>query len=125
MLLNEYNIVKGGSIFTKLDDEAHRFAKLFAESKGYNLQEKALLTKRGEIDFIHPIEELRKMDFRIDSSVRFDKNHNISVYCYLFAKQEGKIGAKAHLTFAIIDRNTISGRKVGVIQRKEKSKIKE
>lgn len=121
MVLNEYSIVKGGCSVTNLDDEAQRYAKLFAESKGYNLQEKAVVTKTLVANYIHPIAELKRMDFRIDSSVRLNKNGDISVFCSLIDKTTTKVGVKAHITFAVIDRNSISDRMVGVTRKRKKS----
>ena len=119
MALNEYLVIKGGDITTELDDNAHRFAKMFAESKKINLQEKAILTKSMEINFRHPIKTMRCMDFRLCSSVRFDKNHNISVNCTLVDRKNGKVGAEAHITFSVIDRNSIEGRLVGVTRKRK------
>jgi hypothetical protein len=120
MNLNEYNITRGGLSATKIDEEAHKFAKIFAKDKGFDLEENAVVTKSLKVDYKKPIYLLSKTIFSLDSAIRFDKNRDISIFCSLKDKN-GTIGAKGHLTFTIVNKKVLES-KVICLHKKKKEK---
>ena len=124
MNLNEYGIVRGGLSFTKLDENAHKHAKVFAQSKNNDLTELAIVTKTvRDFKFLKPIECLNEAIFHLDSAVRYDKNGDISVPCSLRDK-DGVIAVRCRLVFALVAKQKLLSSKC-CTKRKKKSKIKE
>lgn len=124
MNLNEYGIVRGGLSFTKLDENAHRQAKVFAQSKNNDLAELAIVTKAvRDFKFLKPIECLNEAIFHLDSAVRYDKNGDISVPCSLRDK-DGVIAVQCRLVFTAVAKQKLLSSKC-CTKRKKKSKIKE
>lgn len=100
MALNEYSIVSGGSIFDKADKLAHKWAKIFLLDRGIDLTGKAVLTKKGEIKYRHPLKKLSKVKIKLED-IKFDKNRDICLYVSIIDKKTEKLADYIHFTFSV------------------------
>ena len=112
MALNEYLITSGGTIFTKADKYAHKMAKFFLSNRGVDLDKVAVLTKRAEIDFRHPIEKMSRIKLSIESTA-YNKNGDVYISCLAIDKSTSQVAGVIHLTFSVIPREEINERLVG------------
>lgn len=113
MALNEYSIVKGGTIFDRADIYAQRWAKFFLTNRGIDINNLAVITKGADIKFRHPIEDFNKVKVELEG-VRYDKNRNICVFVKIVDHKLNKIADLIHFTFATVPLEELKTRAVGL-----------